>query len=63
MRSSLLRKWLYLIGGSAMLLQAAPGGCPDSNQIAGVAATSVQSLITGVFGLYVRAGVNQAFGI
>ncbi len=63
MRCATLRKWLYLLAANAVLLQAAPGGCPDTTQILGVAATSTQSLITGIIGLYVKAGVNSAFGL
>ncbi len=62
MRLVRIRKWIMLMGTSACLLQAAPG-CPNFDQIKGVAATSTQSLINGVIGLYVKNVINAAFGV
>ncbi len=57
-----IRKWMYLIAASGVLLQATVG-CPDNAMIRGVASSSLQSLINGIIGLYVKAGANQLFGV
>ena len=62
MKFRTFRKWMYLIAASAMLLQATLG-CPNDAMIRGVASTSLQSLINGVIGLYIKAGANQLFGV
>lgn len=62
MRLVRFRKWLMLIGTGACMFQAAPG-CPNLDQIKGVAATSTQSLVNGVIGLYVKNVVNAVFGV
>jgi hypothetical protein len=63
MRLTTLRKWLTIVCTSGVLLQAAPGGCPDTTQILGVASTSTQSFINGLIGLYVKAAVTDLFGL
>lgn len=57
-----IQKWLLLIGTSSWLLQAATG-CPNKDQLIGVASTSTQSLVNGIFGLYVKAAINSVFGV
>jgi hypothetical protein len=61
MRRSLI-KWMMFLAGCGILLQAT-AGCPNDAAIRGVLATSTQSLITGILGLYIKAGTNQAFGV
>jgi len=60
MRLVTLRRWLCFLATGACLLQTT--GCPDAEQIGQRAATSVQSFINGVVGLYVNAGVDSVFG-
>lgn len=48
---------------SGIMLQMATTGCPDGPQVLQVFSNSTQALITGVFGLYVKAWVQQAFGL
>jgi hypothetical protein len=62
MEFQMIRKWMYLIASCGLLLQATVG-CPDNAMIRGVASSSLQSLINGVIGLYVKAAANQAFGV
>jgi hypothetical protein len=62
MRAVTIRKWIYYIGTSACLLQAT-AGCPDDTMVRGVVSNSVQSLITGILGLYIKTGVNSVLGV
>ena len=62
MRRSTLLKWLFLAGGCGFLLQATVG-CPNDAQIRGVFSSSAQSLISGILGLYIKAGTNQFFDV
>ena len=57
-----VRRWLYLIAANGLLLQATVG-CPNGAMVRGVASTSLQNLINGVFGLYTKAWANQLFGV
>jgi hypothetical protein len=62
MRFSVLKKWILLLAASGFILQATTG-CPNDAAIRGVLSTSTQSLITGLLGLYIKAGTNSAFGV
>jgi len=48
---------------SGIMMQMATTGCPDGTQILQVFSNSTQSLFTGVFGLFVKAWVQQALGL
>lgn len=63
MKWYLKRKAAILLVGSGVMFQTATTGCPDGPALLGVASTSTQSLINGVFALYVRVFVQQAFGL
>lgn len=62
MRSANFRKWFCLLATGAYMFQAA-AGCPDANMLRGVASSSTQSLINGIIGLYVKAGINELFQV
>jgi hypothetical protein len=53
------RKWLCLLATGSCLLQAA-GGCPDMGDIRQTATKSVESFVTGVADMYIKAGINSA---
>lgn len=58
-----IRKWLFIMASSSLLLQAAPGGCPDSNQLLTAASTGTQAFLNAIISVYVKAGANTIFGI
>jgi hypothetical protein len=62
MMKSIQRKWMFLIAGCGFLLQAT-AGCPNDAAVRGVFSTSAQSLVTGILGLYIKAGTNQFFNV
>ncbi len=60
--TSRIQRWLLLIGTGVFLFQPTTG-CPDRTQVLGVAATSTESLVTGIFGLFVKSAVRSTLGI
>lgn len=62
MYREILWKWLALAGMCGVLLQPTVG-CPNNTMIRGVFSSSLQSLVTGLLGLYVEAGANELFNI
>jgi len=59
MRST-IKKWFLLLASGSFLLQAT-SGC--DSQLQSIAASSIESFVTGVVSLYIEAGVGNMLNV